>query len=216
MSNIRISPALGTRAGAIPRGCAIALGAVVLALLVLAGILVSGYNGMVSGQELVSQRWAQVENTYKRRNDLIPNLVNTVQGAKEFEQETLTEITELRASVGKMQMPDELPTDQAQLNAYLKAQQSLGGAVGRLLLVAENYPTLKATDAFRDLQVQLEGTENRITVARTDYTEAVRDFNTSIRTFPRVMFAAAFGFEKLPQFTVEEEEKAVPVVDFGE
>jgi LemA protein len=198
----------------INRGCAIALAAVVLAFLLFGGILMTGYNGMVAGQELASQRWAQVENTYKRRHELIPNLVNTVKGAADFEQTTLTEITEARASVGKMQMPDELPTDQAQLDAYLKAQQGLGSAISRLLLVAENYPDLKATSAFRDLQVQLEGTENRIAVARMDYTEGVRDYNTTIRKFPRVLFASAFGFEKLPQFTIEEEETAVPVVDF--
>lgn len=211
MSKHRFHP---SRGGMINRGCAIALAAVVLAFLLFGGILMTGYNGMVAGQELASQRWAQVENTYKRRHELIPNLVNTVKGAADFEQTTLTEITEARASVGKMQMPDELPTDQAQLDAYLKAQQGLGSAISRLLLVAENYPDLKATSAFRDLQVQLEGTENRIAVARMDYTEGVRDYNTTIRKFPRVLFASAFGFEKLPQFTIEEEETAVPVVDF--
>jgi len=199
MSNQRIHP---TRGGAIGKGCAIALGAAVLLVLLFGGILMSGYNGMVATQEGASQAWAQVENTYKRRYELIPNLVSTVKGAADFEKSTLTEITEARASVGKVQMPDQLPTDQAQLDAYMRAQQSLGGAVSRLLLVAENYP-------------QLGGTENRIAVARTDYTEAVRRYNTTIRTFPRVLFAAAFGFEKLPQFTIAVEETAVPVVDFG-
>ncbi len=207
-----------TRGGAIGNGCAIALAAgatVLLLLLVFGGVLMSGYNGMVADQESVAQSWAQVENTYKRRYDLIPNLVNTVKGAADFEQSTLTEITEARASVGKVQLPDKLPTDQAQLDAYLRAQQSLGSALGRLMMVAENYPQLKATQSFGDLQVQLEGTENRIAVARTDYTEAVRAYNTGIRSFPRNLFAAPFGFEKVPQFTIAEEETAVPEVDFG-
>ena len=202
------------RGGGLGAGAMVAIGMVVL-LVVLGGVFVSSYNGLVTRQERVEQRWAEVENTYKRRNDLVPNLVSTVKGAADFEKSTLTELTEARASVGRVQLPAGLPTDQAQLDAYVRAQQSLGGAIGRIFAVAENYPDIKATESFLGLQSQLEGTENRIAVARSDYTEAVRAYNTGVRTFPRNLVAGLFGFETLPQFTVAVEETAVPEVDFG-
>jgi LemA protein len=189
---------------------------VVLVPLVLAVLFLwGGYNGLVSAEEDTAQRWAQVENQYKRRYDLVPNLVETVKGAADFEQSTLTELTEARASVGRAQLPERLPTDQAQLDAYVRAQQGLGSALGRLFAVSENYPQLRATEAFRDLQSQLEGTENRITVAREDYTRAVADYNKRVRRFPTNLVAALTGFETLPQFSVDEIETTVPQVEFG-
>lgn len=203
------------RRGAIGRGCAIA-GAVVLVPLLLIGLFLwSGYNGLVSSQEDTRQAWAQVENQYKRRSELVPNLVATVQGASDFEQKTLTEVTEARASVGRVELPAGLPTDQAQLDAYLKAQQNLGSALGRLFAVSEAYPELKSTENFRDLQSQLEGTENRITVAREDYTRKVADYNKRVRRFPSSLVASFTGFDALPQFTIPTEETAVPKVEFN-
>jgi LemA protein len=203
------------RRGAIGRGCLIA-GAVVLVPLLLIGLFLwSGYNGLVSAQESSRQAWAQVENQYKRRSDLIPNLVSTVQGASDFEQKTITDVTEARASVGRVALPADLPTDQAQLDAYVKAQATLGSALGRLFAVAENYPELKSIDNFRDLQSQIEGTENRITVAREDYTKAVAEFNKRVRRFPSNFVASLTGFEPLPQFTIPAEETEVPKVEFN-
>jgi LemA protein len=200
--------------GALSRGCLVGL--VAIAVLVVLGLIgASAYNSLPKSQEEVKQKWANVENYYKRRFDLIPNLVATVQGAANFEKETITKVTEARASVGRAQLPSDLPTDQAQLDAYIKAQQSLGSALSRLMVVAENYPQLKATEGFRDLQTQLEGTENRIAVAREDYTTAVRNYNAGVRSFPKNILAGMFGFHPLPQFTVTPEETAVPKVDFG-
>jgi len=202
------------RGGGIGVGAAVGLGLLLL-LLVFVGGFVASYNGLVKDQERAEQSWAEVENQYKRRYELIPNLVETVKGVAEFEQSTMTAVTEARASVGRAQLPSGLPTDQAQLNAYIQAQQSLGGAIGRLFAVSENYPQLRATESFLSLQDQLEGTENRIAVARNDYTQSVFAYNTSVRSFPRNVVAGLFGFEKLPQFTVAEEETAVPKVEFG-
>jgi LemA protein len=214
---LRLPPhrAPASRRGAVSKGCAIGAAVVLVPLVLAVLFLWGGYNGLVSAQEDTAQRWAQVENQYKRRYDLIPNLVETVQGAADFEQSTLTELTEARASVGRVQLPERLPTDQAQLDAYVRAQQGLGSALGRLFAVSENYPQLKATDAFRDLQSQLEGTENRIAVAREDYTRAVAEFNKKVRQFPSNLVAALTGFETLPQFSVDEVETTVPQVEFG-
>jgi len=203
------------RRGAVSKGCAIAAAIVLVPVLLAALYLWGGYNGLVSDQENARQKWAQVENQYKRRYDLIPNLVETVKGAAEFEQQTLTAVTEARASVGRVQLPADLPADQAQLDAYVRAQQGLGAALSRLFAVAENYPQLNATESFRDLQSQLEGTENRITVAREDYTRAVAQFNKRVRRFPTNLVASVTGFEVLPQFSIPAEETAVPKVDFG-
>jgi LemA protein len=202
------------RRGAIQKGCLLGLGCVVvIALIAAAGV--GQYNSLVGSQENARQKWAEVENQYKRRYDLIPNLVETVKGAADFEQSTLTQVTEARASVGRAQLPADLPTDPAALDAYIRAQQSLGSALSRLMVVAENYPELKATESFRDLQSQLEGTENRITVAREDYTTAVQSYNTTVRSFPKNLLAGMFGFQVLPQFTIPVEETAAPKVDFG-
>lgn len=209
MSRVHLSPS-STR-GAALKGLLVVL----LVLVIGGGCAASAYNGMVSAEETVSAKWGQVDNQYKRRYDLIPNLVETVKGAADFEQSTITAVTEARASVGRLQLPEGLPTDQAALDEYARAQSSLGGTLGRLFAVSENYPQLRASQNFLSLQDQLEGTENRIAVARADYVEAVQAFNTRVRKFPNSLFAGLFGFEKLPQFSTTAEESAPVKVDFG-
>jgi LemA protein len=162
-----------------------------LVLLVLAGIAASSYNKLVRLDQDVAAQWAQVENAYQRRADLIPNLVATVKGAANFEKDTLTAVTEARARVGQMQAPP--PSDAAALKQYAQAQDQLSGALSRLLVVSERYPELKATAAFRDLQAQLEGTENRVSVERMRFNEAARAFNGVRNAFPTALFAGLFG-----------------------
>jgi LemA protein len=203
------------RRGAIGKGCLIGLAVAAGIALLCVMIGVGGYNSLVKGQEDTKAKWANVENFYKRRYDLIPNLVETVKGAANFEQSTITQVTEARASVGRVQLPADLPTDQAKLDAYIKAQAALGSALSRLMVVAENYPQLKATGNFAELQSQLEGAENRIAVAREDFTVSVRNYNTSVRSFPKNILAGMFGFQTLPQFTIPAEEQAAPKVNFG-
>jgi LemA protein len=181
------------------KGCLIAAGIVLLALLLIGGCGVGAYNGIVTREEKVEAAWSEIHNQYQRRFDLVPQLVATVQGAADFEQSTLTEITAARASVGKLALPKELPDDPAKLQAFFQAQDQLGGALQRLLVVAESYPTLKATETFLSLQSQLEGTENRVAVARRDYIDAVRDYNVAIRRFPGSLIAGAFGKQKHAQ-----------------
>ena len=154
------------------------LGAIVLGLIVI-GISVAGiYNGLVGGSQAVDASWAQVQNVYQRRADLIPNLVQTVQGAANFEKSTIVQVTEARASVGRVNInQNQAPTDAAQLEQFQKAQGQLSNALSRLLMVSENYPDLKASANFRDLQAQLEGTENRITVERGRFNDAVKEYN---------------------------------------
>jgi len=196
------------------KGCLIAGGIVALILLLGGGCGVASYNGIVTKEERTEAAWSEIQNQYQRRFDLVPQLVAVVKGAAEFEQSTLTEITEARASVGKMALPAELPDDPAKLQAYLAAQQQLSGALTRLLAVAENYPALKATENFRDLQVDLAGTENRIAVARRDYIEAVNAYNVAIRRFPGSMLAGIFGFEKHAQLEVPAGVSERPAVEF--
>ena len=188
---------------------------VVFLLLILAGggCAVARYNTMVAGQERVDGAFSEIDNQYKRRNDLIPQLVETVKGSKNFEENLLTEVTRARASVGQGQ----LPTDPAAREQYLSAQQNLGGALSRLLVTVEAYPDLKASAAFRDLQAQVEGTENRITTARRDYIERVKEYNTTLRKFPGNLVAGLFGFERVPQLeAATAEEREVPKIDFGD
>jgi len=190
----------------------------VLAVLVLGigGCGISRYNGLVSGQEKIDSKFSEIDNQYKRRNDLIPQLVETIKGSTSFEESVLTQVTEARASVGKLQAPPDLATNPAAQAAYLEAQQKLGGALGRLMLVAEAYPDLKSTSGFRDFQVQIEGTENRIAVARRDYIDSVQDYNTALRRFPGNVVGSLFGMEKVPQLeAATEAERAVPTIDFG-
>ena len=192
-------------------GC---LGVLVLFVVVVGLSLVGSYNGLVGKDQAVQTAWAQVQNVYQRRADLVPNLVATVQGAANFEKSTLTEVTEARAKVGQVTLPAGGVPNQAQLSQFQQAQGGLGGALSRLLVVAERYPELKATQNFRDLQAQLEGTENRITVARQDFNAAAQVYNTSIRTFPAVLYAGLFGFHDRPYFAAQAGADTAPKVNF--
>jgi LemA protein len=195
-------------------------GAITLVVLVLVlGVVGCGatstYNSLVQSDEQVQQSWANVQAAYQRRADLIPNLVETVKGAADFEQETLTAVTEARAKATSIQLnADDLDNPQ-QLQQFQQAQSALGQSLGRLLAVSENYPELRATQNFSDLQAQLEGTENRITVARRDYNNAVRQYNTEVRSFPTVLFAGLMGFDQKASFEAEQGAEQAPDVDFG-
>jgi LemA protein len=203
-----------TQRGSAKIGCIVAAGVVVLLILIVAVTLVGRYNAIVGLEEKTEAAWSEIDNQYKRRFDLVPQLVSTVRGAADFERSTLEAVTEARASVGRMQLPPGLPSDPAKLQAYMQAQQGLGAALGRLFAVAEQYPQLKATQNFLALQDQLEGTENRIAVARRDYIDAVRQYNTTIRRFPSNLVAGWFGFEKVPQLEIAEGERETPTVEF--
>ncbi len=194
-------------------GC---LGAVLLAVVVVGLVLAGTYNSLVGRAQEVDKQWAQVQNVYQRRADLVPNLVATVSGAANFEKSTLTEITEARASVGQVKLdPNQSPTDPAKLEEFQKAQARLSSALSRLLVVVERYPDLKATSNFRDLQAQLEGTENRITVERQKFNEAVQKYNTSVKSFPTVFIAGMFGYQTKPYFAAKEGSDTPPKVDFN-
>jgi LemA protein len=188
-------------------------------LLLFATLLLSGcgYNAMQSGDEAVKAAWAEVLNQYQRRADLIPNLVRTVEGFAQQEREVLTRVTEARARVGAIQATPELLNDPAAFEQFQQAQGELTGALSRLLLVAEAYPDLKSDQNFRDLQAQLEGTENRITVARNRYIEAIRAYNTLVRQFPTNLTAMIFGYQPKPTFSVQNEAEISkpPEVSFG-
>ena len=177
------------------------------------GVAVAGsYNRLVDLQEAVESAWGDVQNQYQRRADLVPNLVATVRGAAEFEQETFTRVTEARAKVGQVSVTG-LP-DAQQLEQFQQAQGELSSALSRLLVVVERYPELTATQAFRDLQVQLEGTENRITVARNRFNEAAQAYNATRRRFPAVLIAGMFGFDERPYFAAQEGAETAPRVEF--
>jgi len=195
-------------------------GAITLVVLVLVlGVVGCGatstYNRLVQSDEQVQQAWADVQAAYQRRADLIPNLVETVKGAADFEQETLTAVTEARAKATSIQVNAEDLDNPQQLQQFQQAQSALGQSLGRLLAVSENYPELRATQNFSDLQAQLEGTENRITVARRDYNNAVRQYNTQVRSFPTVIFAGLMGFEQKASFEAEQGAEQAPDVDFN-
>ena len=183
----------------------------ILAIIVLWGTGV--YNGFVSAEEEVEAAWSQVENQYQRRADLVPNLVATVKGYAVHEQETLEGVVEARAKATQVTIDPANATPE-QMAAFQAAQGELSQALGRLLAVAENYPDLKANENFRDLQAQLEGTENRITVARQLFNEAARAYNTDIRHFPNNIIAGICGFEKKPYFEAEEAASKAPKVEF--
>jgi LemA protein len=199
------------------------IGLVVLGIIIAGVVIVAVwgagvYNRLVTLQQNTDAAWAQVQNVYQRRADLIPNLVNTVSGAANFEKSTLNEVVSARASVGRVSLPaGTAPTDPQQLVEFERAQAQLGSALSRLLVVAENYPDLKATAAFRDLQAQLEGTENRITVERGRFNEAVQAYNTAIKRFPATIFAGMFGHSPRPYFSATPGADRPPEVkfDFG-
>ena len=178
-----------------------------LAVLALAASLLSGcgYNQIQINDEAVNAAWSEVLNQYKRRADLIPNLVSVVQGYAAHEKEVLTKVTEARASVAGLKATPELVNDAEAFAKFQKAQSDLGGALSRLLVVSENYPQLKADANFRDLQAQVEGTENRITVARNRYIKTVQDYNVSVRTFPNNLTAMVIGAKPKANFAVEDE-----------
>lgn len=189
-----------------------------LALILFLATLVSGcgYNQIQTNDEAVTAAWSEVLNQYKRRADLIPNLVAIVQGYAAHEKEVLTRVTEARANVAGIKATPELVNDDAAFAKFQKAQADLGGALSRLLVVAENYPQLKADANFRDLQAQVEGTENRIAVARTRYIKTVQEYNVSVRTFPNNLTAMVMGWKPKANFTVDDE-KAVataPTIKF--
>jgi LemA protein len=190
------------------------------ALVVLLGLIAlfagcGSYNKLVGLSQNVDSKWAQVQNQYQRRFDLIPNLVNTVQGAANFEKSTITEVTEARASVGQVKVdPNQAPNDAAQLEKFERAQGQLGSALSRLLVVAERYPDLKATQNFRDLQAELAGTENRIAVERMRFNEAVQGYNTSVQRLPARLYAGALGFNPKPYFQSTTGADAPPKVQF--
>jgi LemA protein len=184
-------------------------------ILALAALLSGcGYNAIQQKDEAVKAGWSEVLNQYKRRADLIPNLVKTVQGYAQQERQVLTDVTNARARVGQIQVNAD---DAESLKNFQAAQGELSSALSRLLVVTENYPNLKSDQSFRDLQAQLEGTENRITVARGRYIESVQGYNTFVRSFPQNLTAKLFGYKEKPNFTVENEAQIseAPAVDFG-
>lgn len=176
-----------------------------------------GYNRIQTQDEEIKANWSEVLNQYQRRADLVPNLVNTVKGYAKHEKDVFTQVTEARAKVGSVQITPELANNPQALAKYQAAQGELSGALSRLLLVSENYPQLKADANFRDLQAQLEGTENRITVARNRYIKSVQEYNITIRSFPSNITAMMFGYKVKPNFTVENEKEISkpPSVDFS-
>lgn len=197
----------------------IVIGILVGLLVIVVAMAAAGYNRLVGLDQNVDKQWAQVQNVYQRRADLIPNLVNTVAGAANFEKSTLTDVTEARARVGQVRLdPNNAPEDPAQLQQFQAAQAQLGSALSRLLVVVERYPELRANQNFINLQAQLEGTENRISVERGRFNEAVQAFNTRVKRFPTVMYAGMFGFLPKPYFQADAGAERAPEVkfDFGQ
>lgn len=191
----------------------IGCGIVLVVALVLVGVMALGsYNKLVTLDEAVKASWGQVENVYQRRADLIPNLVETVKGARDFERDTLTAVVEARAKISQINL-GRVPTA-GELQQFQSAQDGLSSALSRLLVVVERYPELKATEAFRDLQAQLEGTENRITVERKRFNETAQAFNTARRRFPTVLFAGLLGFSERPYFQATPGSDRPPQVKF--
>lgn len=177
-----------------------------------------GYNKFQTLDEEAKASWSEVLNQYQRRADLVPNLVATVKGYAEHEEKVLTEVTDARSKVGSMQVTPELLNDPEAFAKFQAAQGQLTSALSRLMAVAENYPNLKADQGFRDLQAQLEGTENRVTVARNRYIETIKDYNVAVRSFPENLTAMVFGYKAKPSFTVENEKaiSSAPKVEFGD
>ena len=194
-------------------GVLVGLGLLLLILIAVAG---GSYNHLVKLSQAVDSQWAQVQNVYQRRADLIPNLVATVSGAANFEKSTLTEITAARASVGQVKLdPNSAPTDPAKLAAFDQAQGQLSSALSRLLVVVERYPDLKATENFQELQAQLEGTENRISVERRDFNTAVQDYDTAVKSFPTVSLRLVpWAFHEKPYFAATPGAETPPKVQF--
>jgi LemA protein len=191
-------------------GC---LGVLVVIALIIGGMALGVYNNLVGQEQAVDAQWAQVENVYQRRADLIPNLVATVKGAADFEKSTLESVVQARASVGQVNLGN-LPDDPAAFARFQQAQDALSSALSRLMVVVERYPDIKANQNFRDLQVQLEGTENRITVERQRYNERAQAYNTARLRFPAVVFARLMGFGEKAYFKAAAGADQAPQVDF--
>lgn len=186
---------------------------ILAAILILGGCGCGSYNGLVQQDETVKNAWNRVQSDYQRRADLIPNLVNTVKGEANFERGTLTDVINARASATQMKVdPNDLTPEKVQ--QFQAAQGQLSQALGRLLVVTENYPNLRANDAFRGLQAQLEGTENRIKTARNDFNDAVQTYNTKVRSFPTNIFAGMMGFKQRQGFTADAGAERAPEVKF--
>ena len=197
-------------------GAAVVVGLILVA--VVGGLWIAGtYNGLVASEQQVLAQWAQVENVYQRRADLVPNLVRTVKGAANFEQTTLQNVVEARAKVGQMQVSPEMLNDPQRFAQFEQAQNQLSSALSRLLVVVERYPELRSVAAFRDLMTQLEGTENRIAVERRRFNEVAQDFNTRIRKVPAVWLIKVLGwpFEQKAYFQAQAGAEVAPEVDFG-
>jgi LemA protein len=190
------------------------LGSMVVAAGLVVGLAGCGYNDIQAQDESIKSSWAEVLNQYQRRADLIPNLVKTVQGYAQQEKDVFTAVTEARSRVGQIKVD---PSSPESLKQFESAQRDMGSALSRLLVVAENYPQLKSDQNFRDLQTQLEGTENRITVARKRYIDAISTYNVTVRQFPVNLTAMVFGYKEKPQFAVENEREIskAPQVDFN-
>lgn len=193
----------------------IAIIVVVAVLLIIVGKGISTYNNIIALEEGVKTQWAQVENTYQRRFDLIPNLVSTVQGEANFEKSTLTEVMEMRSRMGgTLKLDESLMNDEAALKRFQEMQGSLSGALQRLMAVSENYPDLKSNTSFQELRVQLEGAENRIAVERMRYNETVKEFNTTIRQFPTNIVAGFAGASPKALFSADAGASTAPKVQF--
>ena len=189
--------------------------AVVVALVSTLTLSGCGYNTLQVKDEAVTAAWSEVQNQYQRRADLVPNLVNVVKGYAKHEEQVLTEVTQARANVAGLKVDKEVLEDPALFQKYQEAQAQMTGALSRLIAVSENYPDLKANEQFRDLQVQLEGTENRIAVARNRYIITVQDFNSYARQFPQVMTAKVIGMDTKPNFSAEQSAQKAPTVSFN-
>lgn len=195
-------------------GLLVGCGGLLLVVVVVGAFLASSYNGLVKADESVKTAWSQVENVYQRRADLIPNLVATVKGVANFEKETYTAVTEARSRVGQIKVTPDMLSDPNALAQFQRAQGDLGSALSRLLVVAENYPQLKANQNFLELQSQLEGTENRIAVERRRFNEVAQGFNTMVRSFPRNIVASIFGFKPKAYFESAQGADKAPQVEF--
>lgn len=188
---------------------AVLVGVVLLLAMVLGGV----YNGLVASRESVNKASGDLQSAYQRRSDLIPNLVNVVKGSADFEQSTLTDVVEARSKATSVQLPDDATPEQ--IKAFQDAQGELSGALSRLLVTVEAYPDIKSTQAFLSLQDQLEGTENRINIARNDFNNVVRPYNQKVQTFPTNLVAGMFGFKVTPYFEADDGADKAPTVDFG-
>ncbi|MFQ3212908.1 MAG: LemA protein [Marivirga sp.] len=195
------------------KGTLITIGIILVAIFILYRVFAGSFNNMVEKEETVSEAWSQVENVYQRRADLIPNLVNTVQGYADFEKETLQGVIEARAKATSVNI-DAGNLNEGSLQQFQQAQQGLSSALSRLMVVVERYPDLKANQGFLQLQSQLEGTENRIAVERKRFNEVVKSFNAYIRKFPQTMLAGMYGFEKKGYFEADAGADKVPEVKF--